>query len=55
MIKMPTIYVRNVPQDLKKELEAIQKALGCKTMVTFLYEVARRLRKELEEEGHLLE
>lgn len=53
--KMPNIYVRDVPRDLYYELKKMQSILGCKTWVSFLYEVARRVKQELENEGHIIE
>jgi len=45
------MFVRDMPQDLYKDLRELKKILGCKTWVTLMYEMNRRVRNELREQG----
>ncbi len=50
---MPNLYARNLPRDLMNDLKELKEIIGCKTWVTLFYELNRRARTQLREEGLL--
>ena len=48
---MPTLLVKNVPEDLMRELKKLKVELGCKTWVKLLDKLVKRRRVIVVEEA----
>jgi len=44
---MPTLLVKNVPEDLMRELRKLKAELGCRTWAEFLEKLVRLRSKEI--------